>query len=117
MAIKLWCHMLKEEQCLFPRIRQIEANDQPPFDHCENLSIPIRQMEVEHDDAGSALNKLKELTDGFSPPEWACKKYHSLLARFAYLERDMQIHIDKEDNLLFPSALNLETRRQVCPSA
>lgn len=117
MAIKLWCHMLKEEQCLFPRIRQIEANDQPPSAHCENVSNPIRQMEVEHDDAGSALNRLRELTDGFSPPEWACKKYRSLLAGFAYLERDMQRHIDKEDNVLFPSALKLEARRQVRPGA
>ena len=72
----------------------------------------MSQMESEHDDAGSALERLRELTDGFVPPEWACKTYRGLLAALAYLERDMHSHIHKENNVLFPNALKLEALRQ-----
>jgi regulator of cell morphogenesis and NO signaling len=112
MTEELALHMFKEEQRLFPMIRQLEASDRAPAIHCGTLVNPIRQMEFEHDDAGAALKRLRALTDGFEPPEWACNTYRALLAGFAYLERDMHSHIHKENNVLFPSTLNLEALRQ-----
>jgi regulator of cell morphogenesis and NO signaling len=112
MAEELGLHMFKEEQRLFPMIRQLEASDRAPAFHCGTLGNPIRQMEFEHDDAGSALKRLRELTDGFEPPEWACNTYRALLAGLAYLERDMHSHIHKENNVLFPNTLKLEALRQ-----
>jgi regulator of cell morphogenesis and NO signaling len=112
MAEELGLHMFKEEQRLFPMIRQLEASDRAPAFHCGTLGNPIRQMEFEHDDAGSALKRLRELTDGFETPEWACNTYRALLAGLAYLERDMHSHIHKENNVLFPSTLKLEALRQ-----
>jgi regulator of cell morphogenesis and NO signaling len=112
MAFELWAHMLKEEHCLFPMIRQLELGDQPASLHCGTIANPIRQMESEHGDSDSALEKLRALTDGFVPPEWACKTYRGLLAALAYLERDMHVHIHKENNVLFPSALKMEALRQ-----
>jgi regulator of cell morphogenesis and NO signaling len=112
MALELSQHMFKEEQCLFPMIRQLEASERPAALHCATVANPIRQMELEHDDAGTALVRLRELTDGFSPPEWACNTYRALLAGLAYLERDMHAHIHKENNVLFPSALDFEAIRK-----
>ena len=112
MALELGQHMFKEEECLFPMIRQLEAGDRSPTVHCGTLGNPIRQMEFEHDDAGSALKRLRELTEGFEPPEWACNTYRALLAGLAYLERDMHTHVHKENNILFPSALRLEALSQ-----
>jgi regulator of cell morphogenesis and NO signaling len=112
MALELSRHMFKEEECLFPMIRQLEASSRPPSFHCGTLANPIRQMESEHDDAGSGLERLRELTDGFTPPEWACKTYRALLAGLAFLERDLHLHIHKENNVLFPSALEMEAVRQ-----
>jgi regulator of cell morphogenesis and NO signaling len=111
MGTELSCHMLKEEECLFPMIRRLEAGDGPPSLHCKTLANPIHRMEFEHDDAGLALETLRELTDGFTPPEWACKTYRALLAGLAYLERDMHSHIHKENNVLFPSALEMEAQK------
>jgi regulator of cell morphogenesis and NO signaling len=111
MAFELWSHMLKEEHCLFPMIRQLEASDQPASLHCGTIANPIRQMESEHGDADSALQRIRELTDGFAPPEWACKSYRGLLASLAYLETDMHEHIHKENNALFPNALKIEALR------
>jgi regulator of cell morphogenesis and NO signaling len=112
MAQELWQHMAKEEQCLFPLIRQMEASDRAPSLHRATLAHPICQMEFEHDDAGAALEQLRELTDGFEPPEWACKTYRALLAGLAYLERDMHSHVHKENNVLFPRTLKLEALQQ-----
>jgi regulator of cell morphogenesis and NO signaling len=112
MAFELSAHMLKEEHCLFPMIRQLEAGYQPTMAHCGTLANPIGQMESEHIDADSELKHLREMTHGFTPPEWACKSYRGLLASLAYLERDLQAHIHKEDNILFPNALKIEAHQE-----
>jgi regulator of cell morphogenesis and NO signaling len=108
MSIELWQHMQKEEQCLFPMIRQLERGTQPSRVSCATIANPIRQMETEHDDAGAALARLRELTDGFSAPKWACNTYRALLAALAHFERDMHSHVHKENNVLFPNALRIE---------
>jgi regulator of cell morphogenesis and NO signaling len=112
MALELWQHMFKEEECLFPLVRQLEASERTPSVHCGTVANPIRQMEIEHDDAGSALERLRELTDGYSPPASACQTYRALLTGLAFLERDMHLHIHKENNVLFPHALKIEALRQ-----
>ena len=108
MSVELWQHMQKEEQCLFPMIRQLQLGAQAPWVYCGTIANPIRQMEFEHDDAGAALSRLRELTDGFSPPTWACNTYRVLLNALAYFERDMHAHMHKENNVLFPNALRME---------
>jgi regulator of cell morphogenesis and NO signaling len=118
LSVELWQHMQKEEQCLFPMIRQLELRIQAPWVYCGTIANPIGQMESEHDDAGAALVRLRELTDGFSPPIWACNTYRVLLAALAYFERDMHSHMHKENNVLFPNALRMESRQdQISPVA
>jgi regulator of cell morphogenesis and NO signaling len=112
VTIELWQHMQKEEMCLFPMIRQLELGAPSPGAHCGTIVNPIRQMESEHDDVGAALGQLRELTDGYSPPTWACNTYCALLAALAYFERDMHSHIHKENNVLFPKALGMEALQQ-----
>jgi regulator of cell morphogenesis and NO signaling len=89
-------------------IRQLELRTQVPMVFCGTIANPIRQMESEHDDAGAAIARLRELTDGFSPPTWACNTYRALIAALAYFERDMHAHMHKENNVLFPNALRME---------
>ncbi len=101
-------HMMKEENVLFPLVRQLEASTEPQESHCASVSNPIRQMEHEHDLAGDALAILNASTDGYTPPEWACNTYRALLDSLAQLERDMHQHIHKENNVLFPKTLQLE---------
>jgi regulator of cell morphogenesis and NO signaling len=65
-------------------------------------------MELEHHGAGDALEQFRALTDGYTPPEWACNTYRALIDALARLERDMHQHVHKEDNVLFPRALKRE---------
>lgn len=110
LAEELTCHMMKEEKVLFPLIRQLEASTTAPMFHCGSLANPMRQMEAEHHNAGSALEKISKLSDGYSPPEWACNTYRAMLDALAHLQLDLHQHVHKEESILFPKALALEAK-------
>jgi len=101
-------HMQKEENILFPLVRQIEAGAIGGF-HCGSIANPIRQMEAEHESAGNLTAKLRLLTDGFTPNAEACNTHRALLAGLAEFEADLHRHVHKENNILFPRALALAT--------
>ncbi len=106
MALKdeLEMHMMKEEQVLFPMIRAMEKGDVSATAHCGGLDNPIRVMEHEHEYAGNALARLRDLTGGYVPPEDACPSYRAMLDALTELEFDLHQHIHKENNILFPRA-------------
>ena len=62
---ELQSHMFKEEQILFPAIRQLERSAELPRFPFGTVANPIRMMEHEHDSAGQALEQIRDLTDGF----------------------------------------------------
>lgn len=112
LAAEMGSHMMKEEQILFPMIRQLEASATLPAFHCGSVGNPIRVMEMEHDQAGAALATMRTLTDGFTPPDWACNTYRAMLDALAHLEDDLHQHVHKENNILFPRAIALESSKQ-----
>ena len=89
----------KEEQVLFPHIRELSTNPEAPRVIPDG---PMNVMEQEHDNAGRALKELRELTNGFAPPSDACDAYRSLFSGLAELERDLHLHIHLENNILHP---------------
>jgi regulator of cell morphogenesis and NO signaling len=101
-------HMFKEERILFPLIRQLEASGSAAHSHCGTIANPIRVMEMEHDSAGGAVGEMRTLTDGFTPPAGACNTYRAMLDTLRQLEADLHQHVHKENNVLFPRALELE---------
>jgi regulator of cell morphogenesis and NO signaling len=103
-------HLMKEERVLFPLIRQLEAATTLPSVHCGSVNNPIRVMEHEHDTAGLALARMRELTGGFRPPPDACESYRALMDGLAAVEADLHRHIHKENNVLFPGAAALEAK-------
>ena len=105
MAAELAEHMMKEEQVLFPAISTMVRGESAPMP----LDGPIACMLHEHDDAGEALARLRELTNGFTPPPEACNTYRALFAGLAELEEDLHVHIHLENSVLFPAARALET--------
>jgi regulator of cell morphogenesis and NO signaling len=105
-------HMMKEEHILFPLIRQLETGAETTLRLCGTIAGPINQMEAEHADAGIALARLNSLTDGYTPPEWACNTYRALLDGLQRFEFDLHQHVHKENNVLFPRALELHSRHE-----
>lgn len=109
LAEEMFMHMAKEEQILFPLVRQFEAGG-PVASHCGTIANPIRVMEMEHENAGGAVARLRELTGGFAPDAESCNTHRALLAGLAHLETDLHEHVHKENNVLFPRALALEAQ-------
>lgn len=103
-------HLMKEERVLFPLIRQLEAATTLPSVHCGSVNNPIRVMEHEHDTAGLALARMRDLAGGFRTPPDGCESYRALMDGLASVERDLHRHIHKENNVLFPGAAGLEAR-------
>jgi regulator of cell morphogenesis and NO signaling len=108
LSAELTTHLMKEEQVLFPMIRQLEASDTLPSFHCDTVANPVHRMEFEHEEAGYALAQLRHLTENFTPPDWACNTYRVMLNALATFEQDMHQHVHKENNALFPRAIALE---------
>lgn len=96
-------HTEREDRILFPAIRSLQSNEVNPI--ARRISEPIQQMLAEHDDAGAALAKIRELTDGFSPQADACNTHRAMLDALAELELDTHQHVHKENNILFPRAV------------
>jgi len=67
-------------------------------------------MEYEHDNAAQALEQLRQLTNDYTPAEDACPTTRALLDALQTLEKDLHLHIHKEDNILHPRAIALEER-------
>lgn len=105
---ELEMHLMKEEQILFPGIKELAASDGPIEFHCGSHANPISVMEMEHDSAGRALEKMRQLTGNYMPPEWACNTYRALLDGLQRLEKDLHRHIHKENFVLFPRVLERE---------
>jgi regulator of cell morphogenesis and NO signaling len=100
LVSELESHIEKEEGELFPAIRHLEESGARA-----SLAAPISTLEHEHDDTGSALERLRALTAGYAPPQGACNSYRAMLDGLEQLERDLHTHIHEENNILFARAL------------
>jgi regulator of cell morphogenesis and NO signaling len=89
-------HFPKEEEILFPMILRGEG---------ALASGPVSVMESEHEAAGAALKRLRELTNGYEVPAEACTTWRALWHGLAELEGSLHRHIHLENNILFPRAL------------
>lgn len=95
MAEELESHMQKEEQILFPLFQQGEL---------ALAAGPVRVMEAEHEQHGSSLELISELTNDITPPEGACVTWRALYQGLRQLREDLMLHIHLENHLLFPRA-------------
>jgi regulator of cell morphogenesis and NO signaling len=89
-------HLDKEEAILFPMIRRGLG---------AHATGPVSVMLREHNDAGEALQQLRELTGDYIPPADACTTWRALWHGLEALEAELHQHIHLENNILFPRAL------------
>ena len=107
MEAELASHMIKEEQVLFPAVVALSRGEPAP----RTLDAPIACMIHEHEEVGSALARLRELSHGFHPPAEACNTYRALFAGLHELEEDLHRHIHLENAVLFPAAQAMAAAR------
>jgi regulator of cell morphogenesis and NO signaling len=88
-------HLAAEEEQLFPLVRA-----GGPYD-----ADQVRELEHDHEWAGSALARMRELTDGYDLGQAMCNTHRATLDGLHELELDLHQHIHEENNVLFPRAL------------
>jgi regulator of cell morphogenesis and NO signaling len=105
-------HMMKEEMVLFPYIRDLDyryANKLtaafPPFGTVQH---PVNMMNIEHEEVGELLSKMRSVTNDYKLPDGACPSFTALYHRLGEFERDIHQHIHLENNILFPRAIAIE---------
>ncbi|BCS32356.1 iron-sulfur cluster repair protein YtfE [Luteitalea sp. TBR-22] len=108
---ELLTHMEKEDRVLFPFIVGLDQGRPVTPETAEWIAAPISVMEAEHESAGAALATMRQLTDDYTPPEWACPTFRGLYFGLSQFETDMHLHVHLENHILFPRAAQLAARR------
>lgn len=86
-------HMAKEEQVLFPMMRQ---GGDPA------IQYPIAVMRHDHDTAAGLLRKVEHVTRGLTLPEGACRSWTALYTGLGKFTDDLVAHMHLENEVLFP---------------
>lgn len=102
----LYDHIEKEENQLFPILKQLEQKDEEGL---KKVGEILKFMEHEHASAGEELRHFRELTKDYKLPANACNSYTYLYDKIKEFESDLFQHIHLENNILFPKAAQLET--------
>jgi regulator of cell morphogenesis and NO signaling len=95
-------HLAREEQELFPMIRQLVETDGPGSD-TRALVAQIEALAAEHETVGDLLDRLHGVTSGYVTPADGCASYAACYRALADLEADTHLHVHKENNVLFPA--------------
>jgi regulator of cell morphogenesis and NO signaling len=106
-------HMKKEEEVIFPYIKQIYHAWRHQESYASLLVRTLRKpveevMQSEHETVGKQLNRMREITNHYSPPANACLTHKVTYAKLQELDNDLVQHIHLENNILFPKAIALE---------
>jgi len=94
---ELSSHMMKEERMLFPMIKNGMGR---------NAGMPIRVMMMDPEERGAGRGRLVAPTDNSPPPADACSSWQQLYADLKTFADDLNDHIELENTILFPRALN-----------
>ena len=120
VAADMLVHVAREEAILFPYVERLfhAVNDDRLVRDAFFGSVvnPVSMMERDHEAAGRSMALVRELTDGYRVPEDACTTYRICLQELERFERDLHTHVHLENNILFPAALDLETRLRRPPA-
>lgn len=92
-------HLFKEEESLFPLIREYEAN---PSEELKTMfAVIIKETENEHESAGDILKELRKISGQYSVPADGCSSYVLAYQKLQEIEADLFQHIHLENNILF----------------
>lgn len=106
-------HMKKEEEIIFPYIKQIYH----AFQHKESyasllirtLRKPVEEvMQGEHESVGKQLHRMREITNNYMLPEKPCVTHRVTFSKLQELDNNLVQHIHLENNILFPKAIEME---------
>lgn len=101
-------HMAKEENVLFPYLKELDAETRIERSLFGTVDNPIHMMEREHVEAGHLLQTLRALSSGYTVPSDGCATYQAAWRLLDDFDHELRRHIHLENNVLFPKAQERE---------
>ncbi len=98
-------HLDKEEQVLFPAIKEVLKSNSN-IDRTV-IKSEIKRMSAEHEFAGGAMDKINAMTSNYQVPSDGCNTYQVTFKLLKQFEDDLHTHVHLENNILYPKALSL----------
>lgn len=95
---ELEMHLVKEEEILFPMIREYEQN--PSKNLLDKIVKEIESTENEHDTAGDIIKELRKATDQYTVPPTGCYTFELTYKKLQDIESDLFQHIHLENNIM-----------------
>ncbi|HWJ03626.1 MAG TPA: iron-sulfur cluster repair di-iron protein, partial [Verrucomicrobiae bacterium] len=99
LKMELEQHLIKEEEILFPLIKQYEKA--PSGELLTRIKQVMGETEQEHDAAGDIIKELRHITGQYAIPADACTTFSLTYRKLEDFEADLFQHIHLENNILF----------------
>jgi regulator of cell morphogenesis and NO signaling len=108
LADQIQSHVAKEENLLFPALDALSRGRPPlPF---VTIVHPIRLLEAEHARIEAVLDRLRVLAQDVDLPLSLAPGWLGCLTLLSELDTGLREHHRRENEILFPAALDLERR-------
>lgn len=92
-------HLIKEEEILFPLIKEYDVNQSSEL--LEKINTVMKETEDEHEGAGDILKALRKITEDYKVPDDGCTTFRLTYSKIQEIESDLFQHIHLENNILF----------------
>ena len=110
-------HLVKEEEILFPYFKKLGKylNDPKSYEPAffGSLKKPVKVMEGEHDDEHAIIEKIKQLSNNYTPPADADPTHKMLYFKLKEFQEDIDLHHTIENDILFAKAEEAEKKLNV----
>lgn len=113
---ELQTHMDKEEQEIFPAIKQLRLM----YFHPEKIDIKNKSIEKVNENFADLENEhmtvwhqyaaLRKMSANYTPPKDACVTYQIYYTKLKEFEEDLINHVHIENNILFPKVKALAAK-------
>ena len=100
LAREIPVHLSEEEQLVFPAVRALEREgaDEATLATAE---AALDGLVDDHESTAVQLDRIRNATDDYEVPRDACPSYENMLERLKRLERDLHLHVHRENHMLF----------------
>lgn len=88
-------HLDDEEQSLFPALMSRSTDG-------SSVARQLEAMHQEHLEVGTLLERMRDATEDYRLPDWACNSYRTLFSELSTLEGDVLEHVHLENHVLRP---------------
>ncbi len=110
---QLLLSMQREEEVLFPYIREIVHADKHKEPYAalfvRTMRKPIEEtMFKEHETVNDIIFSIRTLTNQYTSPENVCISHKVVIARLRELDNDLMQHLYLEQSILFSKAMTIE---------